>query len=35
VFAETFGIRPWEWDSLDAHEVISLAAYIDEQNKGD
>jgi len=33
LFAELFGIRPWEWDHLSAVEVYSLISYIEAREK--
>lgn len=32
-FADTFGIRPWEWDAMNAQEALLLIRYIDEANE--
>jgi hypothetical protein len=34
VFADVFGIRPWEWELLTGPEALQLMAYIDRQGGG-
>lgn len=33
VFAETFGIRPWEWGLITVDEMVRLVQWLAERNE--